>query len=157
MYDLKHRKVQRFFSNAQRVQGRYVLRPTHRNPKPSRDREGAVAPTLDLTAVDEIIHREGTTREAAIPILQAIQAHYRYLPDEALARVCELTEVTPAQIAGGRSRPDNRFPLPRITARRTALISSRTFPGQSYRIIASDRSSSKPPNAEPSASAAFRA
>ena len=41
--------------------------------------------------------------EAAIPILQAIQAHFRYLPDEALARVCETTEVTPAQIAGTSS------------------------------------------------------
>ena len=39
-------------------------------------------------------------REAVIPILQAIQAHYRYLPPEALERVCELTEITPAAIAG---------------------------------------------------------
>jgi NADH:ubiquinone oxidoreductase subunit E len=45
--------------------------------------------------------RPGT--EAAIPLLQAIQSHYRYLPDEALRRLCEITEITPAQIAGTSS------------------------------------------------------
>ncbi|MFN0168606.1 MAG: NAD(P)H-dependent oxidoreductase subunit E [Bryobacteraceae bacterium] len=61
------------------------------------------APAIDLTFVDEIVGREGRSREAAIPILQAIQARFRYLPDEALRRVCELTEITPAQIAGTSS------------------------------------------------------
>ncbi|MEX1128317.1 MAG: NAD(P)H-dependent oxidoreductase subunit E [Vicinamibacterales bacterium] len=63
----------------------------------------APAPEIDLEFVDRLIAREGTHRESAIAILQAIQAHYRYLPDAALARVCELTEVTPAQIAGTSS------------------------------------------------------
>ena len=63
----------------------------------------AVAPGIDLSFVDEVVAREGRGPEAAIPILQAIQAHYRYLPDEALRRVCELTEITPAQIAGTSS------------------------------------------------------
>lgn len=58
------------------------------------------APPVDLAFVDEVVAREGTGVEAAINILQAIQEHYRYLPDEALQRVCELTEITPAQIAG---------------------------------------------------------
>jgi len=49
------------------------------------------------------VTRLGRGREAAIPILQAIQTHYRYLPDEALRRVCELTEITPAQITGTSS------------------------------------------------------
>jgi len=57
----------------------------------------------DLSFVDELIARTGTGREAAIPILQAIQSHFRYLPDEALARVCERTEITAAQIAGTSS------------------------------------------------------
>jgi NADH:ubiquinone oxidoreductase subunit E len=57
-------------------------------------------PTIDLAAVDQLVATHGRTREAAIPILQGIQAHYRYLPDAALRRVCELTEVTPEQIAG---------------------------------------------------------
>ena len=54
---------------------------------------------IDLGIVDDIINKEGRSREAAIPILQAIQTHYRYLPDEALKKVCEETEITPAQIA----------------------------------------------------------
>jgi len=58
---------------------------------------------LDLSFVDDLLARLGPSREAAIPILQAIQNHYRYLPDEALARVCERTEITPAQIAGTSS------------------------------------------------------
>jgi NADH:ubiquinone oxidoreductase subunit E len=66
--------------------------------------QGNVAPeAVDLEFVDELIDRFGRGREAAIPILQAIQSHYRYLPDEALQRVCEKTEITPAQIAGTSS------------------------------------------------------
>jgi NADH:ubiquinone oxidoreductase subunit E len=65
---------------------------------------GNIAPeTADLGFVDGLIDRFGRDREAAIPILQAIQAHYRYLPDEALRHVCERTEITPAQIAGTSS------------------------------------------------------
>jgi NADH:ubiquinone oxidoreductase subunit E len=60
-------------------------------------------PGLDLGFVDELVSRIGRGKEAAIPLLQAIQNHYRYLPDEALRRVCELTEVTPAEIAGTSS------------------------------------------------------
>lgn len=55
---------------------------------------------IDLAFVDAVVERVGKSREAAIPILQAIQTHYRYLPEEALRRVCEITEITPAQIAG---------------------------------------------------------
>ena len=53
--------------------------------------------------MDDLVARYGTDTEAAIPILQAIQSHYRYLPDEALRRVAERTEITPAQIAGTSS------------------------------------------------------
>ena len=58
---------------------------------------------IDLSFVDELVERVRPQPEAAIPILQAIQSHYRYLPDEALRRVCERTEITPAQIAGSSS------------------------------------------------------
>lgn len=80
-----------------------------RPPSPSvvdeKPTEGAPAipPEIDLTFVDRVVEKQGRSREAAILILQAIQSHYRYLPDEALKRVCELTEVTPAQIAGTSS------------------------------------------------------
>jgi NADH:ubiquinone oxidoreductase subunit E len=60
-------------------------------------------PELDLTFVGQLVSRIGRGKEAAIPLLQAIQTHYRYLPDEALRRVCELTEITPAEIAGTSS------------------------------------------------------
>ncbi len=69
--------------------------------------DGGVRPTLaaemDLSFVDELVARMGRGKEAAIPLLQAIQTHYRYLPDEALRRLCELTEITPAEIAGTSS------------------------------------------------------
>ncbi len=55
---------------------------------------------LDLAFVDETVSRLGRDRAAAIPILQAIQGEYRWLPPEALRRVCELTEITPAAITG---------------------------------------------------------
>jgi len=55
---------------------------------------------IDLSFVDAIVAKQGRDHEAAVPILQAIQAHYGYLPDEALQRVCELTEIEPSQIAG---------------------------------------------------------
>jgi len=55
---------------------------------------------LDLKFVDATVQRLGRRPEAVIPILQALQSHYRYLPREALERVCSLTEITPAQIAG---------------------------------------------------------
>ena len=55
---------------------------------------------LDLTFVDQTIARLGPGSDAVIPILQAIQTHYRYVPPEAIERVCELTEITPARIVG---------------------------------------------------------
>lgn len=64
---------------------------------PSRSK---VSEELDLAFVDAVIAREGRGREAAIPILQALQDHYRFLPEEALRRVCERTDVSAAQIAG---------------------------------------------------------
>ncbi len=58
---------------------------------------------LAAAFVERIVQQQGRSKEAAIPILQAIQSYYRYLPDDALKRVCELTEITPAQIAGTSS------------------------------------------------------
>lgn len=74
-------------------------------PLPGRSRERTVTapPELDLTFVDQIVSKIGRGKETAIPLLQAIQTHYRYLPDEALRRLCELTEITPAEIAGTSS------------------------------------------------------
>ena len=54
----------------------------------------------DLSFVDKTIEKIGRGPESVIPILQAIQAHYRYLPQEALQQVCDLTQITPSQIVG---------------------------------------------------------
>ena len=79
--------------------------PDGRGSDRSRDRQGAIPspPPLDLAFVDQLVAREGRGKEAAIILLQAIQSHYRYLPDEALHRLCELTEITPAEVAGTSS------------------------------------------------------
>ena len=55
---------------------------------------------LDLTFVDQTIEEIGTGSECTIAILLALQKHYRYLPQEALERVCARTQITPAQITG---------------------------------------------------------
>lgn len=53
---------------------------------------------LDIAEVNHILERFGRRPDALIPILQAIQEHYKYLPDEALRHVCENTDITPAAI-----------------------------------------------------------
>lgn len=68
-----------------------------------RRQAAAAAEAIDLAFVDETVARIGRNREAAIPLLQAVQTHYRYLPDEALRRLCEITDITPAQISGTSS------------------------------------------------------
>lgn len=47
-----------------------------------------------------IVARIGTTSNKVIPILQAIQDTFNYLPGDAVQEVCKITDITPAQIAG---------------------------------------------------------
>jgi len=54
----------------------------------------------DISFVDDIVKKIGREPHSVIPILQAIQQHYRYLPEEALKRVCECTDITPTTITG---------------------------------------------------------
>jgi NADH:ubiquinone oxidoreductase subunit F (NADH-binding)/NADH:ubiquinone oxidoreductase subunit E len=54
--------------------------------------------SFDLQAVDRIIEEKGRTKKSVIPVLQAIQTEYRYLPEEALRRVSEISEITHADI-----------------------------------------------------------
>ena len=56
--------------------------------------------SLDLKYVDDAVSRLGRAPDAVIPILQALQDHYGYLPEEALRRVCAATQITPAAISG---------------------------------------------------------
>ncbi len=55
---------------------------------------------LDLTFVDKTVEEIGTGPENVLPILQAVQNHFGYLPGEALERICEISKITPASIAG---------------------------------------------------------
>ncbi len=66
----------------------------------ARHAAGQTAPLPDLAAVDAILQAEGRAAECLIPVLQAIQAHYRFLPNEALRRVAAASEMSPARIAG---------------------------------------------------------
>ncbi|MCF8297526.1 MAG: NAD(P)H-dependent oxidoreductase subunit E [Saprospiraceae bacterium] len=50
--------------------------------------------------IDNIISQTGTSVDKVIPILQAIQNEFNYLPEEALRRVCETTDITPSRIYG---------------------------------------------------------
>jgi NADH-quinone oxidoreductase subunit F len=71
---------------------------------------------LDPTTVDRIVAEIGMGAEKLIPILQAIQRSFGYLPAEAMERVCEITDITPAAVAGVstfysqfRHRPAGRY------------------------------------------------
>jgi len=55
---------------------------------------------IELKDIDDIVAKEGGTQKSVIPVLQAIQEKYNYLPEEALRRVCEISEITAAQIVG---------------------------------------------------------
>ncbi len=56
--------------------------------------------SLDLTFVDQAVEKLGTGPESVLEILQAVQGHFGYLPQEALERVCRITKITPAAITG---------------------------------------------------------
>ena len=74
--------------------------PAREGP-PLRDRRSEIEPTsTDLRIVDRVVEQTGRTRSAVIPILQGLQAELRHLPEDALRRVCEITEITPADIVG---------------------------------------------------------
>jgi NADH:ubiquinone oxidoreductase subunit F (NADH-binding)/NADH:ubiquinone oxidoreductase subunit E/Pyruvate/2-oxoacid:ferredoxin oxidoreductase delta subunit len=53
-----------------------------------------------LSFVDKVVEEIGTKAGDVIPILHAVQKEYNYLPEDALQRICEITEITPASITG---------------------------------------------------------
>ncbi len=59
---------------------------------------------IELATINKDIQRIvtgiGKEKKAVIPILHAIQKQYNYLPEAALRKVCEITEITPADITG---------------------------------------------------------
>ena len=51
-----------------------------------------------IQRVDAIIERIGATRQMTIPLLQALQEEFSYLPSDALNRVYEKTEINRAHL-----------------------------------------------------------
>jgi NADH:ubiquinone oxidoreductase subunit E/NAD-dependent dihydropyrimidine dehydrogenase PreA subunit len=60
----------------------------------------AEADSIDLAYVDLLVEQFGRGREMALPMLQAVQERYRYLPQPALQRICERTELDMSQLLG---------------------------------------------------------
>jgi len=60
----------------------------------------AAAPKIDLAAVDSLIARIGDQPQHVIPILQAVQERFHYLPAEALRHIAAGTRITPAALTG---------------------------------------------------------
>jgi NADH:ubiquinone oxidoreductase subunit F (NADH-binding)/NADH:ubiquinone oxidoreductase subunit E/NAD-dependent dihydropyrimidine dehydrogenase PreA subunit len=56
--------------------------------------------TTTIQRVDAIVEAIGRDASKTIPLLQAVQREFRYLPGEALDRLAETTDLTRAQIAG---------------------------------------------------------
>lgn len=51
-----------------------------------------------IARVDAIIDRIGTSRQIIIPLLQALQEEFSYLPSDAVERIYERTEIDRAQL-----------------------------------------------------------
>ena len=50
--------------------------------------------------IDQILQTIGSTKDKAIPILQAIQNEYNFLPEETIEYLCQNSELTPSQVFG---------------------------------------------------------
>lgn len=55
---------------------------------------------IDLKKIDNIVAKKGKTPDMAIPILQAIQEEFRYVPLAAIEHIAKTTEMTETQLFG---------------------------------------------------------
>ena len=55
--------------------------------------------TINLE-VDRMVAEIGGSPGDVIPLLHALQRKFNYLPESALRRICEITEITPAAVTG---------------------------------------------------------
>ncbi len=62
--------------------------------------DGPLAAAVDVSEVDAMVARIGRRTEDLIPLLQAIQERWNWLPPAALERLCDLTDITPAAVTG---------------------------------------------------------
>jgi NADH-quinone oxidoreductase subunit F len=54
----------------------------------------------DTAFIDSIVASIGATPDKCIPLLQAIQTHFGYLPQAALAYLCSIAQIRPAAVTG---------------------------------------------------------
>ena len=54
--------------------------------------------TVDLDIIEKVVEQIGRQSHHALPLLQAVQEHYGYLPTEAIQRLCEITDCRPSQL-----------------------------------------------------------
>ncbi len=80
----------------------FLLKQTGRG-----DGSGSAAPAgggaedeVRLEDVEAIINRFGRDGSSLVPVLQAIQERYRYLPEEALKHLSAVTGIAAAEVAG---------------------------------------------------------
>ena len=57
-------------------------------------------PALDVSEVDGMVARIGRKPDDLIPLLQAMQERWNWLPPSALDRLCEITDIRPAAVTG---------------------------------------------------------
>jgi NADH-quinone oxidoreductase subunit F len=55
---------------------------------------------VDLHQIDQLVQQIGRRPEDLIPLLQAIQKKWNWLPPSALERLCQITDITPADVTG---------------------------------------------------------
>jgi NADH-quinone oxidoreductase E subunit len=55
---------------------------------------------VDLTALTEILSSAGRRKEALIPVLQAVQDHYGYVPPPTLRPIASALGLFPAEVQG---------------------------------------------------------
>jgi len=79
------------------VSRRLVARRAGDDHEPGRSGRGS---TLDLSPVAEIVARFPDPESGLISILQQVQAHYGYLPEEVVAEVARCARVSPSRVYG---------------------------------------------------------
>ena len=55
---------------------------------------------IDSAEIDRIVAAVGGRREDLVPLLQAVQERYNYLPAEILRRIPQISDIRPASLAG---------------------------------------------------------
>lgn len=64
------------------------------------DAREAKKPLRNFQKVKEVVEKYGTGREQLIPILQAVQEEFRYLPQEMLSFIATAMQLPPAEVFG---------------------------------------------------------